>query len=400
MADRQWQNCLVRTDPGTRSLAIRGSFRGVTGHDYHTRAFVRELARQGIRVQLTDIPLWHRVKLSPQDRDPWFEQLGDPVGAAAMLQFCMPHNVVSNGEQLTVNYTMFEASPAPADWTARGRRHDLVIVPTQSSREMWLAGGFPPARIRICPMGVDVDRFHPATPPLELAGPESSGGRAVADYRVRVLHVSEPQPRKNLIGLVRTWITATSADDDAILIVKLSVSEREPVAALMRRLALMQQQVGRSMSQAAPVLFVGGILAEAEMPRLYTAATHYWSMSFGEGWDLPMAEAAATGLRLIAPRHTAYLDYLDCDVARMIPSRMVPADASAAPWAATLFEGASWWVPDEDAAGQALRDAIEGRDRPAASVRDRMAAARTWRQATERLIEILAELHAERGRPF
>jgi glycosyltransferase involved in cell wall biosynthesis len=395
---RRWQNCLVRTGQGTRSLAIRGPFRGVTGHDHHTREFVRELGRQGIRIQLTDIPRWHRVKLSPEDRDPWFEQLGGSVGADAALHFCMPHQVVTNGERLTVNYTMFEASPAPADWIARGRGHDLVIVPTRSSRDMWLAGGHPPARIRTCPLGVDVDRFHPGGQPLELSG--GPGGRPVADYRVRMLHVSEPQPRKNLVGLVRTWITATSPDDDAILIVKLSVGGREPVSALMRELALMQHEVGRSMSQAAPVLFVGGMLAEAEMPRLYAAASHYWSMSYGEGWDLPMAEAAATGLRLIVPRHTAYLDYLDDDVARMIPSRMVPADASGVPWAAELFGGTSWWVPDEEAAGQALRDAIEGRDRPAASVRDRVVSSLTWRHAAARLIEILAELHAEHGRQF
>jgi glycosyltransferase involved in cell wall biosynthesis len=390
----------VRTCPGTRSLAIRGPFRGITGHDHHTREFVRELARQGIRVQLTDIPQWHRVKLSAEDRDPWFERLGDPVGAATVLQFCMPHNVVTNSEQLTVNYTMFEACPAPADWIARGRRHDLVIVPTQSSREMWLAGGYPSAGIQICPLGVDVDRFHPAGQPLALSGPEGPGGRPVADYRARVLYVSEPQPRKNLVGLVRTWITATSPDDDAILIVKLSASGRQSVAGLLRGLALMEQEVGRSTRQAAPILFVDRLLTEEEMPRLYAAATHYWSMSFGEGWDMPMAEAAATGLRLIAPRHTAYLDYLDGDVARMIPSRLVPADASAEPWAAALFEGTSWWVPDEDAAGQALRDAIDGRDEPAASARDRVASSLTWRHATARLIEILAELHEERGRPF
>ena len=57
-------------------------------------------------------------------------------------------------------------------------------------------------------------------------------------------------------------------------------------------------------------------------------------------------------------------------------------------------------APDEDAAGQALRNAIEGRDQPAASLRDRLAAAFTWPHAAARLIEILAELHDEHGRPF
>lgn len=383
--------------PGTRSLAVRGSFRGVSGHDHHTREFVRHLARQGVRVQLTDVPQWHPVKLLPEARDPWFEQLTGPVQAAAMLQFCMPHQVVASPRQLTVNYTMFEASRVPADWIACGRRQDLVIVPTESSREAWLAGGHPPARIRTCPLGVDLDRFGPARQPLKLSGP---GGRPVADYRVRVLNVSEPHPRKNLVGLVRTWITATSAGDDAILIIKLSLSTRQSAAALFRRLAVMEQALGRSLRQAAPVLFVDRLLTDDEMPGLYAAASHYWSMSHGEGWDLPMAEAAAAGLRLIAPRHTAYLRYLDADVAQMIPARSVPADASADPWTATLFEGARWWAPDEDAAGHALRNAIDGRDQPAASIRDRLASSLTWRHAAAELIGILAELHAEHGRRF
>ena len=110
--------------------------------------------------------------------------------------------------------------------------------------------------------------------------------------------------------------------------------------------------------------------------------------------------APATGLRLIAPAHTAYLDYLDSVVAQLIPVRAVPADARSNPWTAELFEGASWWTPDEDAAGQALRNAIDGRDQPAASIRDRLASSFTWPQAGARLIEILTELHQEHGRRF
>jgi glycosyltransferase involved in cell wall biosynthesis len=387
----------VRAAQKPPSLVIRGSFRGLTGHDHHTRAFARHLAMQGIRLQLADLPEWHSVKLADDARDPWFEQLAAPVQAAAVLQFCMPHQVVASGRQLTVNYTMFEACPVPAGWVTRGRSHDLVIVPTESSRQAWLDGGYPPDRIKTCPLGADVDRFRPGVPPLVLAGP---GGRPVADYRVRVLNVSEPQPRKNLVGLVRTWITATSADDDAILIIKLSLSARSAATDLFRRLALMQQALGRSLAQAAPVLFTDRLFTEAEMPGLYAAASHYWSMSRGEGWDLPMTEAAAAGLRLIAPQHTAYLTYLDPGTAQLIPSRLEPADASGTPWAVALFEGSQWWAPDEDAAAQALRNAIGGRDQPAASARDRLAASFTWPQAATCLTGILADLHTEHGRPF
>jgi glycosyltransferase involved in cell wall biosynthesis len=380
-----------------RSLAVRGSFRGASGHDHHTREFVRQLASAGVRIQLTDVPYWHPVKLPPDVRDPWFEQLVSPVPAASVLQFCMPHQVVAGEGRLTVNYTMFEASAVPAGWVARGSDCDLVIVPTRSSLEAWLASGYPRGKLRVCPLGVDVGRFGPATEALPLP---AQGGRPVSDYRVRVLNVSDSMPRKNLAGLVRTWISATSAGDDAILIIKVGPATREATSALFRRLAIMEQTLGKRRDQAAPILFVNRLLADAEMPGLYAAATHYWSMSHGEGWDQPMTEAAATGLRLIAPAHTAYLDYLDSDVAQLIPVRAVPADARPDPWTAELFEGASWWTPDEDAAGQALRNAIDGRDQPAASIRDRLASSFTWPQAGARLVEILTELHREHGRRF
>lgn len=87
-------------------------------------------------------------------------------------------------------------------------------------------------------------------------------------------------------------------------------------------------------------------------------------------------------------------------MAQLIPVRSTPVDTRSSAWMAFLFEGAHWWTPDEDAAGQALRNAIEGRDQPVASIRDRLASAFTWRQAGARLIEILAELHHEHGRRF
>ena len=99
------------------------------------------------------------------------EQLVSPVPAASVLQFCMPHQVVASADRLTVNYTMFEASKVPADWVARGRECDLVVVPTRSSLEAWLASGYPRDKLRTCPLGVDVDRFGPSGEPLSLPCP-------------------------------------------------------------------------------------------------------------------------------------------------------------------------------------------------------------------------------------
>ena len=207
-----------------------------------------------------------------------------------------------------------------------------------------------------------------------------------------MLNVSEPGPRKNLRALLRTWIRATTPDDDAILIVKLGRATKLATLPLLRDLATMTHTIGKSRDEAAPILLINPLLADADMPRLFAAATHYWSMSHGEGWDQPMIEAAATDLRLIAPRHSAYVAYLDDTVAEMIPTGVVPADASTDAWTGQLFAGAEWWEPEENAAADAVTRAVAKRDGPRASPRERVAASFTWEHATTRLLAILDAL--------
>lgn len=114
------------------------------------------------------------------------------------------------------------------------------------------------------------------------------------------------------------------------------------------------------------------------MPRLYAAATHYWSMSRGEGWDQPMTKAAAAGLRLIAPDHTAYRAYLDPGIATMLPCHREPAsrldleEPDARIYRSLFTADPMWFEPDREAAIAAVRVAIEGSDEPAVSARERM----------------------------
>ena len=376
-----------------RSLVVRGPYRGVSGHDRHVREFVRALARQGVRQQLVDIPEWGPTRLPEAYSEPWFDTLGRPVPADVMLHFCMPHQVAIHPGRLNVNYTMFEASRIPRKWVAHNRRHDLVLLPTESSRCAWLAAGFPDERIRLCPLGVDAERFRPDAAPLDVA---DRRGRRVGEYRVRVLNVSEPGPRKNLLALLRVWIETTAPTDDAILVLKVGRYSMSRTIGLMRDLEVAERAIGKSRRESAPILFVDRIFADDEMPGLFAAATHYWSMSHGEGWDQPMAEAAATGLGLLAPAHSAYPTYLDDSVARMIPSRPIPAAVQGDVGLARLFAGATWWDPDRVEAAAALREVIDGRDRHM-SARPRMVARFTWDKAAARLLAVLDELHRRRG---
>jgi glycosyltransferase involved in cell wall biosynthesis len=376
------------------SLIVRGPFHGPTGYDRHTREFVREFHRQGIVVQLFDLPIWSPARLPVGSSDVWFDTLSTPSDARTVLHFCMPTQVRRAPNRNNVNYTMFEANRVPASWVDENRKHELLIVPTESSRQAWLASGLPKHRVQVCPLGVNPEVFNGTALPRSLT---LESGEPVASYRTRMLNISEPTPRKNLSGLIAAWLLATSANEDAILILKLGCYTRHAESFLEQQIVSAEQCAGKTRRDAAPILFLNEMLADPELPGLYTAATHYVSLSFGEGWDLPMMEAAASGLRLIAPDHSAYRDYLDPSIATMLPSKETPVNyAGGDPPTAALFEGASWWKPDQDAAITAIRSAIEGGDALVESAGTRILAKYSWQKAAVRLIEILAELESLR----
>jgi glycosyltransferase involved in cell wall biosynthesis len=257
------------------SLLVRGPFHGPSGYDHHTREFVRELVRQGVAVRLEDVPEWGPARLPDERRDPWFDTLNRDVGARIALHFTMPHQVVPYPGLLNVNYTMFEATHVHPTWIAHGSTHDRVIVPTESSRDAWIASGLDPGRLRVSPLGIDPARFGGDVSPLDLT---LDTGRPVASFRSRFLNISEVSPRKNHAGLLRAWLRATSRHDDAVLILKLGPYSPGWQAFWDQMVVRLEQEGGRRLADAAPICRLHAIYADDEMALLFAAAPDYISI--------------------------------------------------------------------------------------------------------------------------
>jgi glycosyltransferase involved in cell wall biosynthesis len=374
----------------TRGVHVVGPFAGPTGHDRHTREFVRHLVRRGVPVQLTSLDGWS-VPLPEGARETGFDALRAPVDAGVTLHFTMPTLCRPRAGAANVNYTMFEADRIPREWAARAAEHERIVVPTESSRRAWLAGGVAEEKLRIVPLAVDGDFFGAVADPLELALPT---GRTLSSYTHRFLNIADLRPRKNHLGLLRAWTAATRSSDDAVLVLKLTAPHPQSLALFQQDVAEVQARTGRTLAQAAPVAFLTGVLADEQLRGLYRAATHYLSLSCGEGWDFPMMESAAAGLQLVAPAHTAYLEYLTADDAELIPAALVPAvvEGRAGAEDRRWFDGACWWRPDEDAAADVIRRIVDGRAAPKASPAERIRRTHRWDAAAARLHEVLAEL--------
>ncbi len=372
-----------------KAVQVRGPFRGPSGYDHHVREFVRELVAAGVEVQLIEFPEWGPARLRPEDQDPLFDSLAEPVDARVNLQFCMPHQLIDHPELPVVNHTMFEATRIPYEWVEVSERCALTAVPTLSSYQAWAESGAPADRLRLCPLGIRSALFGADAAPMPI---EFENGRPFASYKHRFLNISAWDYRKNLEGLLKTWLRATSSTDDAALVVKVGCYQPNSRHEVQGLINVVQCMAKRKMSEAAPVRLVFDFFSDEEMPNFYAAATHYISMSHGEGWDLPMMEAIGTGLVPIAPDHSAYGAYIDPATAHVIPSVEHPAPSATKDedfW--TLTGGANWWNPDENAAAEIIRSIIDDGALPAASARDRVLGEFTWKRATLQLIEILEE---------
>ena len=369
----------------TRALAITGSYKGVTGHDHHTRSIARALHQRGVRIELHDLPIWSPAKLPESLQDPWFDEQRELVHAKVHLHFCMPHQVRRADGVRTVNYTMFEADRIPEVWARHSASHDLVVVPAESCRRAWAASGVPQEKVAVCPLGVDVTMFAPGVVPLSF---DTASGATPMERRVRFLNVSDATDRKNLTGLLKAWLRATTKADDAALLLKAGFYTPGSQQRFDARVRELERAVGRTVEEAAPIFHVGGVFAPQAMPALYAAATHYISVSRGEGYDLPMVEAGASGLELIAPRHSAYLDYLTDRIAHLIPARRVQARLPDDPETEKFFRGAHWWEPEEDDACRIIREIIDGTAAPKESARTALSHL-SWLATAERLEALL-----------
>jgi len=341
------------------------------GYAVQSRQLMTALHLAGVRVSYrnaygeTDAPC----------RDPLLDDLRvrRPRQGAARVAFCQA-DAFGRVEPSTgprVGWSMLEVTGLPREWVDGCNAMDEVWVPASFNVDSFRASGVR-VPVRVMPLGVDVDHFHPG-----IVGSRPSS-------RYTFLSVFEWGERKAPEILLRSFAAEFAPQEDVVLL--LSVFNRDPSVDVEAEIARLD------LPPSAPVVvMVNPEFAGYQMGALYRSADCFVLPSRGEGWGMPVLEAMASGLPVIATGWGGPADFLHDGVGYPLRvAKMVPAEARC-----PYYEGFEWAEPDPDHLRFLLRQVFSAPD--AAQARGAAAAAEvstrwTLEQAAKRVKARLDDL--------
>ena len=203
-----------------------------------------------------------------------------------------------------VQWIVFESTVVPDIIMNTMFRADVVWVHSDWGKAVLIANGLPADRVDVVPEGVDVAKYHPFVP--------------VTNHRPRFLTVGKFEDRKSQRELLKAWAMSL-ADKNAELMIK-TFSFFDPEARAQELVDLIHSL------KLENVTVYWGALDPDHMIELYRSADVFVLPSKGEGWGLPLIEAAATGVPIIATRYSGQEHYL-----KHIASSVIAVDYDMVP---------------------------------------------------------------------
>jgi GT2 family glycosyltransferase len=228
----------------------------------------------------------------------------------------------SNFGAYKIGFTMLETDGIPHEWVRQANLMDEVWVPSQFNVATFRASGVT-RPLHVIPLGVDTNYFNPRLSRHSIPGLYS------------FLSVFEWGERKAPEVLLRAFNQEFTTDEPVILIVKSSNVDPGVDPAIEISGLGLDPKGGRihfSLNQMIPAYQLGV---------LYRSADCFVLPTRGEGWGMPVLEAMACGLPVIATGWSALCDFMTPENSYLLGvDRLVAAKAKC-----PYYEGFRWAEP-------------------------------------------------------
>lgn len=236
-----------------------------------------------------------------------------------------------NPPDLLVGRSMFETSSIPPDWVPLTLSVDYIWVPSLFNVLSFSAGGVNSSKLRIVPESIDLSHFNPHTTPLKPSSSSSSSFKSFGmtapetlpdPGAFNFLSIFKWEERKNWRTLFQAFYEefATKEDSKKVrLYVRSSMDAQNEKQFMDWKRAFLDSSSSLKEDDLPKIIFLDRFVSYKKMPMLYKAASAYVTATHGEGWGLPVMEAMAMELPVIASNFSGLTQFINSDTAVLVP---------------------------------------------------------------------------------
>ncbi len=300
------------------------------GFGWHAGALAEDLRRQGF-----DVVHFADVHFAYHYRGPFVASAFQSFRQRVTSDGGLPYHSTWRG--LAVRMAYYRAARRLAEAPAV-RRAGLILAGSEAAAtEFTTHYGADPRRVRVVPLGIDLERFRP----MPAAALRRDLG--LADDEVAVLYVGFCTPRKGLEHLARAMRL---------------LPPRCKLVIVGRWEADYRAKFYRALGDAGDRVIECGYVADGALPAYYNLADVFVFPSLLEGFGLPLAEALACGTPVVATLGSASPEVVGLG-GRCLRGTMRRWPRRSANWPMTATCGGDWRTRARMGAG-AVRPASHG----------------------------------------
>lgn len=301
-----------------KKVLLRGPVLTQSGYGVHARQIAKWLlSLSNIELEIQALPWGDTPWLIDKDSDNGFigtlmEKTVDPSGRYydISVQVQLPNEWDANLAKTNIGISaVVETDVCNPEWIAACNRMSMVIVPSQHAKSCLTKTGNV-----IVPLHVIPESFSPACGEVQKTSIDDLKVSTTFNFLIfgQITGNNPENERKNIFYTIK-WLCETFKNDkDVGIIVKTNSGRNTHIdrKIVQQTFETLIKEIRRGPYPKLHLLH--GDLTDSEVSSLYrhSSVKALVSLTKGEGYGLPILEAAATGLPIIATGWSGHMDFL------------------------------------------------------------------------------------------
>ena len=318
-----------------------GSYIGNTGYNQHTRDFFRHLSKHA-QIKFRNFTIgnnWEGMSEEPHNNEPYFNEVDRKILYEQILwnsdrtrgnhkmyvdpskEFISDVNIVLcetnhhlfydsyNGPKIA--YNVWESTLQPQQYFDKLKEFDEMWVPSKWQRDVTIAQGYDPNKIKVVPEGVDINTFFP----------EETSHKLTSDGRFKFFLAGRWDYRKSIKEIIETFLKTFDKTEPVDLIISVdNPFSNDGLNSTEERL----EHYGFTDDRIKILHFP----PREEYIKILKSCDAFLSCARAEGWNLPLIEAMACGTPSIYSNCSGQLEFAEGKGLPVKISHELPVSAS------------------------------------------------------------------------